>query len=263
VANQEFLSAVNKKNILFALVGLLVGFMIGFLIANSVTHREGVPAGAKLSQPNQTAAAQNNNSSSAPGSPSSDSDTLSEAEVQRAIAAGDQKPNDIELQRKLGFALYRYASYTQDASHLPDVARFLKRAYDANPQDRELTVSLGNVLFDIAQKDDPARFAEARVYYEKALAMKADDAGVRTDLGLTYYFGKPSDPQRAIAEYRKALAVDAKHEATLQNLAAALIVTGNRAEAEKRIAELQSVNPSNAALSDLRAQLAQSKNAQE
>jgi hypothetical protein len=40
-------------------------------------------------------------------------------------------------------------------------------------------------------------------------------------------------------------------------------VTGNRAEAEKRIAELQSINPSNPSLSDLRAQLAQSKNAQE
>lgn len=254
---------MNKNNILFAIIGLLVGFMIGFLIANSVAQRGGVAAGAKPSPPKQTAAAQNNSAGDANASSDSGSDTLSEAEVQRAIAAGDQKPDDIELQRKLGLALYRYASFTQDASHLPDVARFLKRAYDASPQDRDLAVSLGNVFFDMAQKDDPARFAEARVYYEKALEMKADDANVRTDLGLTYYFGKPSDPQRAIAEYRKALAIDAKHEATLQNLAAALIVTGNRAEAEKRIAELQSVNPSNAALADLRAQLAQSKNAQE
>ena len=253
---------MNKKNFLYGIVGLLAGFMVGFLIANSVGHREGGSApGAKLAQPGATAPAQNNNLGGA--ADSSDTPKLSEEEVQKAIATGDQKPGDIEFQRKLGLALYRYASYTQDARYLPDVARFLKRAYDANPKDRDLTISLGNVLFDIAQKNDTARFAEARVYYQKALEMKADDADVRTDLGLTYYFGKPSDPERAIAEYRKALAVDARHEATLQNLAAALIVTGNQAEAEKRIAELQSINPSNAALSDLRAQLAQSKNAQE
>ncbi len=252
---------MNKKNFLYGLVGLLAGFMVGFLIANSVNHREGGAPGAKPAQPGATAPAQNSDlSGTADGS---DSPRLSEAEVQKAIASGDQKPDDIEFQRKLGLALYRYASYTQDARYLPDVARFLKRAYDADPKDRDLTISLGNVLFDIAQKNDPSRFAEARIYYQHALEMKADDADVRTDLGLTYYFGKPSDPQRAIAEYRKALAVDARHEATLQNLAAALIVTGNQAEAEKRIAELQSVNPSNAALSDLRAQLAQSKNAQE
>ncbi|MBV9209610.1 MAG: hypothetical protein JOZ52_03215, partial [Acidobacteria bacterium] len=175
---------MNKNNILFAIVGLLIGFMIGFLIANSVGHQARVPASAK--QSNQNSKTQNSSASNAPAS-----DTLSEAEMQRAIAAGDEKPNDIELQRKLGYALYRYASMTQDSSHLTDVARFLKRAYDANPQDRDLTVTLGNALFDIAQKGDAARFAEARVYYEKALEMKADDANVRTDLGLTYYFGKP------------------------------------------------------------------------
>jgi tetratricopeptide (TPR) repeat protein len=252
---------VNKNNLLYGIVGLLAGFIVGFLIANSVSHKAGGAPGAKLTPPGANAPAQNSSQSSA--SDSSDSPTLSDEEVQKAIATGDQKPDDIEFQRKLGMALYKYVSFSQDGRYLPDVARFLKRAYDANPKDRDLTVSLGNVLFDIAQKDDPARFAEARIYYQKALEMKADDANVRTDLGLTYYFGKPSDPQRAIAEYRKALAVDARHETTLQNLAAALIVTGNHAEAEKRIAELQSINPSNAALSNLRAQLAQSKNAQE
>jgi tetratricopeptide (TPR) repeat protein len=249
---------VNKNNILFGIIGLLAGFMIGFFFANSINH---APTGAKPAQANAKAPAQNSNQQNAQAG--ADSETLSEDEVRRAIAAGDEKANDLELQRKLGLYLYRYASYTQDARYLPDVARFLKRAYDANPNDRDLTVTLGNVYFDLAQKNDPARFAEARVYYLKALEMKANDADVRTDLGLTYYFGKPSDPQKAIAEYRKSLAVDPKHEATLQNLAAALIVTGNHAEAEKRIAELQTVNPENAALSDLRAQLAQSKNAQE
>jgi hypothetical protein len=47
----------------------------------------------------------------------------------------------------------------------------------------------------------------------------------------------------------------------LQSLAAALIATGALAEAQQRLEELQTVNPGNAALSNLRAQLAQVKNA--
>ena len=84
---------------------------------------------------------------------------------------------------------------------------------------------------------------------------------MRTRLGLTYYFGQPSDPQRAIVEYRKSLALDPRHEPTLQHLASALIAVGNREEAQKRIDELQNLNPSNQALPNLRAQLAQSRNA--
>jgi hypothetical protein len=47
----------------------------------------------------------------------------------------------------------------------------------------------------------------------------------------------------------------------LQSLSSALIATGALAEAEKRIEELQAVNGANAALSNLRAQLAQARNA--
>lgn len=252
---------MNKHNLLYGIVGLLAGFIVGFLIANSINHREGGAPGAKLTQPGATAPAQNNNLSSAPDS--SDSPTLSDEEMQRGIAAGDQKPDDIQLQRKLGLGLYGYVVYTNEERYLPDAVRFLKRAYAATPADRELAVKLGNALFIIAQTNYSTQFAEARIYFQKALELKADDADVRTDLGRTYYLGKPSDPQRAIAEYRKALTINAKHEPALQNLAAALIVTGKHSEAEKRIAELQNINPSNAALSDLRAQLAQSKNAQE
>ncbi len=247
---------MNKSNFLFGLVGLLAGFIVGFIIANSVNHGAGQP-------PRPLAPARAGETGNKNQAAPADSSELTEAEVREAIATADQKPDDIYLQRNLGLVLYRYAIHTQDMSYLPDVARFLKRAYDADPKDRDIAVSLGNVLFDMGQKSDPARLAEARVYYEKALAIKADDADVRTDLGRTYYMGKPSDPKRAIAEYRKSLAINARHEATLQNLAAALIVTGSLGEAQTRIEELQGLNPSNPALSNLRAQLAQSKNAQE
>jgi tetratricopeptide (TPR) repeat protein len=155
-------------------------------------------------------------------------------------------------------ALYAYANQTRDPRFLPDAARFLKRAVDANPNDRSALVSLANALFDLGQLGDAARFTEARGYYQKALELDPKDANVRTDLGLTFYFGEPSDPQSAIREYRKSLEIDPRHEQTLQNLATALIKTGNRKEAEKTIESLRSVNPKNVALPDLEALLAQS-----
>lgn len=249
---------MTKHNLLYSIIGLLLGFIIGFIFANQTNRRPtGQPrpvdaqARSTTTQPGQNGTG--NTVGNAPNSPT-------EAEIRDAIAKADARAEDVALQRNFGMVLYRYANQTRNATLLPDVARMLKRAYDANPKDRELAVSLGNVLFDIGQATDPARFTEAREYYSKALEIKPDDANVRTDLGLTYYFGQPSDPQRAIAEYRKSLAIDARHEPTLQNLAAALMTVGRTDEAQKTIDQLSSLNPSNPALSDLRAQMALSRN---
>ena len=249
---------MSKHNLLYSIIGLLLGFIIGFTFANQ-TNRGPVDEARPADERTRSAATQQgtatpgNANAGAPNSPT-------EAEIRDAIAKADARADDVALQRNFGMVLYRYANQTRNASLLPDVARMLKRAYDANPKDRELAVSLGNVLFDIGQATDPARFAEAREYYAKALEIKPDDANVRTDLGLTYYFGQPSDPQRAIAEYRKSLAIDPRHEPTLQNLATALMAVGKIDEAQKTIDQLSSLNPSNPALSDLRAQMAQSRN---
>ena len=183
---------------------------------------------------------------------------LSEQELREAIQKTDAHADDIDLQKRFGVALYAYVNQTRDPRFLPDAVRFLKRAAEANPNDRSILVSLGNALFDLGQMGETARFAEARGYYQKALEIDANDVNVRTDLGLTYYFAEPSDPQSAIREYRKSLEINPRHESTLQNLATALIKTGNRKEAEKTIETLRGVNPKNAALADLEALLAQS-----
>jgi tetratricopeptide (TPR) repeat protein len=249
---------VTKHNLLYSIIGLLLGFIIGFSFANHVNRG---PVGNARPVDERTRSAQTQSGAADSGNANSNApNTPTEAEIRDAIAKADARADDVALQRSFGMVLYRYANQTRNASLLPDVARMLKRAYDANPKDRELAVSLGNVLFDIGQATDPARFVEAREYYSKALEIKPDDANVRTDLGLTYYYGQPSDPQRAIAEYRKSLAIDPRHELTLQNLAAALMAVGKADEAQKIIDQLGSLNPSNPALSDLRAQMAQSKN---
>jgi tetratricopeptide (TPR) repeat protein len=249
---------VTKHNLLYTIIGLLLGFIIGFIFANQVNR--GPSDGARSTTARQTSAPAQPVASDAPNPGGNAQGGPTEEEIRDAIAKADARPEDVALQRNFGMVLYRYANQTRNAGLLPDVARMLKRAYQADSKDRDLAVSLGNVLFDMGQATDPSYFKEARDYYQKALELKADDANVRTDLGLTYYFGQPSDPQRAIAEYRKSLAIDPRHEPTLQNISAALITVGQTAEAQKMIDQLSALNPQNPALSDLRAQMAQSRN---
>lgn len=250
---------MTKHNLLYSIIGLLLGFIIGFTFANQ-TNRGPMGNARPVDAQARSAATQPGQTDTRNAAQANAPNTPTEAEIRDAIAKADARADDVALQRNFGMVLYRYANQTRNATLLPDVARMLKRAYDANPKDRELAVSMGNVLFDIGQATDPARFTEAREYYSKALEIKPDDANVRTDLGLTYYFGQPSDPQRAIAEYRKSLAIDPRHEPTLQNMAAALMTVGKTDEAQKTIDQLSSLNPSNPALSDLRAQMALSRN---
>jgi tetratricopeptide (TPR) repeat protein len=258
---------VNKQKILYAFAGLIAGCAIGFFFANSVNRKEletlrGEVARARTNSGNQPSPQQgesrsaNGNASDAPGE-----SMPTEAEMRDLIAKADASRDDADYQRKVGQGVYMYALSTGRPALMPEAVRLLKRAHEADPKNYETTVLVGNSLFALAQVEDASKFGEARVYYNKALAAKPEDTNVQTLLGMTYFFGQPSDPERAIKAYRKSLAAEPRQEMALQSLAAALIATGALAEAEKRIEELQTVNGSNVALSNLRAQLAQAKNA--
>jgi Flp pilus assembly protein TadD len=254
---------VLKNTLPYVLLSLFVGFAAGFYFANRANRNEierlrteaAARGGANANAPQGSAQAENTTQP--------DESALSDEQLQRVIAKADAAPADLALQRKVGEGLYIYATKFNKPDLLPEALRILKRAQTAAPQDYDLLVSLGNVEFDLARATDPAHFKEARAYYAKALAQHPDDINVRTDMGLTYFFDHPSDPHRAITEYRRSLAQDPRHEMTLQNLAAALIATGELDEAEQRLAELQVVNAANPALTDLRAQLAARRNAAE
>jgi tetratricopeptide (TPR) repeat protein len=262
---------VNTNKILFALAGLVAGCAIGFFFANSVNRKEVEELRAEVARARSSSSSSTNsnpqgqrspNQSTTNGATNDPSASMpSEDELRNIIAKADASPNDADYQRKVGQGVYMYSLSTGTPALMNEAVRLLKRAHDADPKNYETTVLLGNSLFALAQADDPAKFEEARGYYNKALETKPNDVNVHTLLGMTYYFGKPSDPQRAIKEYRKSLATDPRQEMALQSLASALIATGAIDEAQKRIEELQTVNPSNASLSNLRAQLAQAKNA--
>lgn len=255
------LTVVNRLKLLYVAVGLLLGFAAGFYFADHTNHKELDRLRADLAQARgagaHAAQPQSDNVNAAPV----EKNSLTDDELRNVVAKADAKPDDTDLQRKVGQGLYLYAARFEQPALLPEAIRILQRANAAAPQDYDTLVVLGNAEFDLARTTDPAHFKTARAYYTQALTRKPGDINVRTDLGLTYYFDTPSDPRRAISEYRKSLAQDAQHEMTLQNLAAALIATGELTEAQQRLDELQKVNAANPALTDLRAQLAQQRNA--
>jgi TPR repeat protein len=254
---------VNTHKILYALAGLVAGCAIGFFFATSVDRKELEELRGELARARSGSAAAGQQTgdtrNATAGDPAAAMPT--DEEMRDLIAKADANQKDAEYQRKVGQGVYMYALGAGKPALLPEAVRLLKRAHEADPKNYETTVLVGNSLFALGQAADASKYVEARAYYNQALAAKPADANVQTLLGMTYYFGQPSDPERAIREYRKSLAAEPRHEMALQSLASALIATGGIDEAERRIAELQTVNAANVALSNLRAQLAQAKNA--
>ncbi len=252
-----------RDKILYGIIGLLAGFVIGFVFSNATNRNELDALRAELARARAGGQQSAGNAGTTPSpSPAENGiPQLSEEDLRRAIARGDASPNDVNMQRNLGRGLYLYAVQTGNNALLTDAVRFLKRAHEAEPTDYVTLVLVANALLDVGQSGNTASFAEARTYYQKALRMRPNDTDVRADLGLTYFLDRPSDARSAIREYRRALAADPRHEKSLQYLTAALISAGELAEAERRVGELERLNAANAALPDLRAQLAQRRNA--
>ena len=259
--------SLNKRVLIVGALGVVLGFLAGFFLANGINREEQEKLRAEVATSRaggtaaQAAGAGKGQPSSSPGG--DPSLKITEEQIVNAVMKADQSPQDAELQKKVGQGLMLYASESGTASYLSDGARILKRAHELDPKDYKTTVMAGDAQF-LAERQgggDAKMIAEARKLYEAALVAKPEDAIVRTKLGLTYFYDKPPNPQRAVSEYRRALQADPRQEMSLQSLAAALIETGGLEEAAHRLDELEKLNPSNGELSGLRAQLEQKRNA--
>ncbi len=252
---------MNTQKLIFLLVGVALGFVAGFWFANGVNRGEQEKLRAEVTRLRAAAAENEAAKSRQPGGGEMAIPTLSDEELRRGIERADANPSDAKMQQMSGQALYVYAREKNNAAILPDVVRILRRAHDLEPKNLTTTTMLGDALYLLAQTGGETKYlADARKFYTQVLAGQPDDVYVRASLGHTYFYDKPSDPRAAIREYRKALAVNARHEPTLQGMVAALAATGEVAEAEKTLRLLEEVNAANPELPNLRAQLAQKKN---
>lgn len=99
-------------------------------------------------------------------------------------------------------------------------------------------------------------FAGAASLFERALTLDPSSADARAGLGDTYIRQTPPAYERAIAEYRRALSINPRHEMAWQQLAAVALHKKSLLAARDAVEHLAKINPSNPELNRLRAALA-------
>lgn len=238
---------MNGKPTLLIIVAALAGLVAGFILANTINRSEL----ATLRAENERFKTERSN----PGS--KESSELTEEEISDTIAKADEKPDDFATQRNIGVAIYRYGSIKQNPAFIRQSIRLLDRAAKLKPDDYDVTLSLGNANFDVGsfEKDNSA-LAQAREHYAKALTAKPNDPDVLVDVALTYYLQTPPDLDSSVSEFRKALAVNPKHEKTLQFMIQALLKQNKAAEASDLLERLRTVNPRNESIGQLTSMIA-------
>jgi cytochrome c-type biogenesis protein CcmH/NrfG len=86
----------------------------------------------------------------------------------------------------------------------------LKSDAQQHPSDPSPRVQLGNLYFDAG------RYKDASDFYEQALKVQPRNVNVSTDLGISYYY--LNEPDRALAQFDRSLAMDPNHAKTLLNI---------------------------------------------
>ena len=221
---------MTKENILFITIGLLAGLIIGFMFANSVNQKIAVPI-AGTAVPNASMPAGHPDVPGVGGA--------MQPEVQAAIDLAKKEPDNLDAQMKAAELYYQIQRFD-------GAVEFLKRANQLKPDSREVIVHLGNAYFDMGKYED------AEKWYMSALAKKADDVDVRTDLGLTFVFREKPNYDRGIQEFQRSLEIDPNHPQTLQNLTVAYTKKGDAARANETIAKLEGLDPANESIKKLR-----------
>lgn len=247
------------RNIIFGVVGVVLGFVLGFFITNNFsrpssfvgesTPASGVVGAAAVAPPLDPERAMGNLPPDHPtiGDPTSPNQNIASAaanstQAQEAMEQADRTPTDFNSQMNAAAIFYQLGDYAK-------ATLYLKRALELKPRDPDALVAMGDTLYD------SNNVIQAAEFYERALKERPDDPNVRTDLGNTYFKRTPPDYRRAIEHYKAALALDPRHEKTLQNIALSHLNIGESDEARKHVNQLSQVNPQNAALASLRQNL--------
>ncbi|CAN5419792.1 hypothetical protein BH18ACI2_BH18ACI2_15670 [soil metagenome] len=226
---------MNKENTLFALVGLGFGLFLGFAFVVWANQRAATPRV-------DAAAVEGTDGADGESSITGAEGPQLYSQIEAALKAAREQPDDFNAQMQA-------ASLSYEASRFDGALEFLLRANQLQPDNVETVVALGNANYDAG------RYEAAEKWYTAALTKRPNDVNVRTDLGLTFLLRAPSDPARAIAEFRRSLERDPNHVPTLQNLVVALTRKGDKAEARATLSKLEKLNPENPALPQLRAGL--------
>lgn len=234
---------MDKKKLVYGVIGLVLGLAIGYWGTNSLNSNA---AGTTRTATNSTATDRELPPDHPPaGAAAGQGGAMSggqQNDVASAIQQARNEPTNFDAQVKAGELFAQINRYDQ-------ALEFYQKAYQIKKDNLSVLTALGNMSFDLK------RYPEAERWYQEALKLNPRDVNIRTDLGLTYFLREPKEVDKAIAEYRTSLGYDPRHEQTLQNLITALATKGDKAAARPYLQQLEQVNPNNQVLPQLRAQL--------
>lgn len=221
----------------------VAAFAGGFLLANTINRTETDVLRSEIESLRVAKQSSNSNSESL---------NLSIEEIDAKIAEADNRPEDLQYQKSLGVALYRYGAMKQEISIIEKAILLLERANKLDAKDLDILMALGNSYFDIGyfRKENPP-FEKARDNYEKYLVLKPQDGAVRTDLALTYFLHQPPVLDSAAKEFQKAIADDPKNERAMQYYIQTLLKQGETGKAQEALEKLRAVNPQSKAITEL------------
>ncbi len=240
---------MKKDNILFGVIGLLIGLITGFYVTNKLNASISQPQPVvTANQPANSGQQQLPKDHPAPDSKNAGAKSAGPLpQIQEAIDAAKNQPNNFEAQMKAGDLYYQIQNFDE-------AVNFYTAANKLKPEDDKLWLKLGNVEYDAGKllteqnKSGNAEFGLAEKWYENYLNKNPDDVNARTDLGVTFCLRQPPDYDRGIKEFQTSLEKNPNHEPTLQNLAFALGKKGDSAALQDVIERIRRINPGNATI---------------
>lgn len=228
---------MNRENVLFCVVGLLLGYIVAFHLVVYVNQGQPAPAAASTGAPAEGMPADH------PGVGGGAADRQQMlAEAEKAAEAARKAPDNFEAQVRAAEGYFRAGSFE-------DAIDFMTRANKLRPEDLDTVVGLGHVYSSAGRFEDAAR------WYTAALEKRPDDCDTRSELALTFFLRKPSQPDKAITELRRCLDKDPSHVPSLHNLARMFMETERYAESEATLARLERADPGYPQLPALREEL--------
>jgi len=143
----------------------------------------------------------------------------------------------------------------RDSAEVASQIQTLKEIVKKDPKNLPAWVELGNLYFDT---DQPKEAIEA---YSRYLAVKPDNADVRTDMGIMYR--KLGQFDKALEEFRKAAQSDLKHVNSRYNIGLVLLHDkGDMKAAVKAWEDYLKVDPNSERAQRIKAQIEKMKTMQ-
>jgi Tfp pilus assembly protein PilF len=221
---------LDKKRLLFGLIGLTLGFIVSFVWTRDYNAKSpATPASAARSQPGSNA---NNQQAMM-------------ARVDEAIKRARENPDNYDAQIEAA-TLYDQIGRTDEA------IEFMKKAYEINPR-KAAELNIPGFLGKWYQEH--SKYAESEQWFRRALAEEPEDSELLTELAATFLEQEPPNLDKAIEYLQAALRSNPKNDHAMSHLAEAYLKKRDATGAERMLAKLKEAGLRNPRTSLLETQL--------